>query len=216
MGYVHRGEALALRSGAGGVYKVLGFKEKPDKPTADRYVESNRYYWNSGMFVWRADTVLRELQLHLPKSYEGLMQIARAWGTPDQEAVLSRIYPELPKISIDYAVMEPASQNRGEAQVVTVEMPVEWLDVGSWPAVAEILHTDDQDNATDCDLCVLLDSDNNIIISEDPEHLVSTIGLSDMIIVHTKDATLVCGKRDAQRVKNLVDEVKQRFGERFG
>src|SRR5437868_6942053 len=107
LGYIHRGESLASRNGA---YRVLSFKEKPDKATADRYVESGRYYWNSGMFVWRCDTVLNELAAHLPQSYRGLMQIAQTWDTPRRDAVLKEVYPELPKISIDYAVMEPASQ----------------------------------------------------------------------------------------------------------
>src|SRR5687768_11421991 len=146
LGYVHRGEELST-SRFHGAYKVLSFKEKPDRPTADRYAESGRYYWNSGMFVWRCDTVLGELQQHLPQSYRGLMQIAQTWDTPRRDAVLKEVFPELPKISIDYAIMEPASQGRGKAQVVVVEMPVQWLDVGSWPALAETLQTDGHNNA---------------------------------------------------------------------
>jgi mannose-1-phosphate guanylyltransferase len=212
LGYVHRGEAIANFKG---VYKVQSFREKPEKPTADRYVESGRYYWNSGMFVWRADTVLHELSMHLPDAHRGLMQIAEAWGTPQQDAVLNDVYPKLPKISIDYAVMEPASQGKGKAQVVVVEMGVQWLDVGSWPALAETLSVDDHDNATDCRACVFIDCNDNIVISHDPEHLVTMMGVSDMIVVHTKDATLVCAKDDAQRVKELVGRVKDKFGEKF-
>jgi mannose-1-phosphate guanylyltransferase len=213
LGYIHRGESLSSRGNS--AFRVLSFKEKPDKATADRYVESGRYYWNSGMFVWRCDTVLSELQAHLPQSYRGLMQIAQTWDTPRRDAVLKEVYPELPKISIDYAVMEPASQGRGKAQVVVVEMPVQWLDVGSWPALAETLQTDGHNNATDCPVCVLVDSDDNIVISEDPAHLITTVGISDMIIVHTRDATLVCPKREAQRVKELVARVREKYGERY-
>src|SRR4051812_26508116 len=155
LGYIHRGEALG---GFKGAYKVQAFKEKPDKPTADRYVESGRYYWNSGMFVWRADTVLNELSTHLPAVHAGLIEIGRAWGTPQQQDVLNRVYPTLEKISIDYAVMEPASQHKGRAQVVVVEMPVQWLDVGSWPALAETLDIDEHDNAVDARALVCLDS----------------------------------------------------------
>ena len=118
-----------------------------------------------------------------------------------QEAVLREVYPGLPRISVDYAVMEPAAQGKGKASVAVVEMPVEWLDVGSWPALADTLRLDEHDNALDCPVCVLLDSDNNIIVSHDPDHLIASVGLSDMIVVHTKDVTLVCPKRDAQRVK---------------
>ena len=105
---------------------------------------------------------------------------------------LSEIYPTLPKNSIDKAVMEPASQGKGKAKVVTVKMPVNWLDVGSWPALAETLHVDDHENAIECKSCIFMDSDNNIVVSSDPEHLISTIGVSDMIIVHTPQITMIC------------------------
>jgi mannose-1-phosphate guanylyltransferase len=215
LGYIHRGEQMRLEPGSGTAYKVLAFKEKPDKPTADRYVESGRFYWNSGMFVWRCDTVLNELAIHLPDSHHGLMKISEAWESPRRDQVLAEVYPALPKISIDFAVMEPASQQKGKAQVAVVEMPVQWLDVGSWPALAETLNTDEHNNASDCQACVFIDSDDNIIISEDPQHLISTIGLSDMIIVHTRDATLVCPKNEAQRVKELVGRVKEKYPGKF-
>jgi mannose-1-phosphate guanylyltransferase len=215
LGYVYRGDPLPLLSKRTGAYKVQAFKEKPDKATADRYVESGRYYWNSGMFVWRCDTVLKELSLHLPEAHKGLMRIGEAWGTQQQQTVINEVYPKLQRISIDYAVMEPASQHKGKANVMTVEMPIQWLDVGSWPALAETLRLDEHENAVDAQLVMLVDTDNNIIISHDPEHLIATVGLSDMIVVHTRDVTMVCPKRDAQRVKDLVGKAKELFGERF-
>jgi mannose-1-phosphate guanylyltransferase len=215
LGYIYRGDPLPLVSRRAGAYRVQSFKEKPDQPTADRYVESGRYYWNSGMFVWRCDTVLKELSLHLPEAHKGLMRIGEAWGTQQQQQVISEVYPRLQRISIDYAVMEPASQHKGKANVVTVEMPIQWLDVGSWPALAETLRLDEHENAVDAQLVMLVDTDNNIIISHDPEHLIATVGLSDMIVVHTRDVTMVCPKRDAQRVKDLVGKAKELFGERF-
>jgi len=211
LGYIHRGEPLNVD----GAFQVLGFHEKPDKALADRFVESGRYYWNSGMFVWRCDTVLEELAIHLPGSHKGLAQIAQAWGTPQQEAVLRDVYPRLPKISIDYAVMEPASQQKGKASVVVVEMPVDWTDVGSWPALAEILPVDEHNNAVECKTCLFIDSDDNVIFSQDPAHLISLIGVSDMIVVQTRDATLICPKDEAQRVKELVGKVKEKFGDKF-
>jgi len=212
LGYVQRGEALPQVAGA---HKVIAFKEKPDKPTADRYVDSGRYYWNSGMFVWRADTVLNELATHLPASYDGLTKIAAAWDTPAQQQVLNDVYTRLPKISIDYAVMEPASQGKGRAAVYVVEMDVQWLDVGSWTTLAETLPVDASENAADAAMSVFVDSDSNIILSRDPEHLISLLGVSDMIIVHTKDATMVCPKSEAQRVKDLVAKVREKYGEKF-
>jgi mannose-1-phosphate guanylyltransferase len=215
LGYIHRGDGLPLKKGTKGAYKVLGFREKPDKATADRYAESGHYYWNSGMFVWRADTVLNELAIHLPDSYKGLSAIADAWGTSRQEAVLNEIYPTLKKISVDYAIMEPASQGKGKAIVAAVEMDVHWLDVGSWTSLAETLKTDEHNNAVDSSMSLFIDSDDNIVMSTDPDHLIATIGVSDMIIVHTPDATMVCPKNESQRVKDLVGKIKEKFGNRF-
>jgi mannose-1-phosphate guanylyltransferase len=216
LGYIHRGEPLRSRApGTPAAYRVREFREKPDKPTADRYVETGRYYWNSGMFVWRADTVLNELATHLPDSYKGLNKIAEAWDTPERQQVLNGFYPTLPKISIDFAVMEPASHGKGRGEVVVVEMPIKWLDVGSWPQLAETLETDSHNNAQECKACLFVDSDDNIVVSEDPEHLISLIGISDMIVVHTKDATMICPKNESQRVKDLVARVKEKFGNRY-
>jgi mannose-1-phosphate guanylyltransferase len=198
-----------------GAYRVQAFKEKPDRATADRYVESGRYYWNSGMFVWRCDTVLAELAAHLPEAHSGIARIAAAWRTPQQQSVLESTYPKLPRISIDYAVMEPASQSKGKAHVVVVELPVQWLDVGSWPALAETMDVDEHNNAVSAGNFVYLDSDDNVIVSQDPEHLISVIGITDMVIVHTKDVTLVCPKQDAQRVKDLLAKVREKNGPKF-
>jgi len=153
--------------------------------------------------------------VHLPEAHKVFVRIAEAWGTGNQYTVLSDVYLKLPKISIDYAIMEPASQHKGKAQVVTVEMKVQWLDIGSWPALAETLTTDDHDNAVQCETCVLVDSDNNVIVSDDTGHLISTLGLSDTIIIHTKDATMVCPRSEAQRVKDLVGKVKEKFKDKY-
>jgi mannose-1-phosphate guanylyltransferase len=206
LGYVQRGDAIDNVTNA---YRVLGFKEKPDKPAADRYVESRRYYWNSGMFVWRAATVMDVLREYLPKSCQGLETIAAAWGTPQQEQTIAEVYPTLQKISIDYAVMEPAGQ---QGRVAVVEMPVRWLDVGSWPQLSETLELDEQNNATDAPRLVMVDSDNNIVVSRRDDHLIALIGVSDMVVVHTADATMICPKSEAQRVKDIVAKVKERYG----
>ena len=209
LGYVQKGDAL---DGHTGVFQVQAFKEKPDKPTADRYVESNRFYWNSGMFVWRADTVLEQLKTHLPEAHAHLAEIAKAWGSGEQKRVLEERYAKLPKISIDYAVLEPAGR---AGAVVVVEMPIKWIDVGSYPALAETLAMDDHDNAIDAERLLMIDSDGNIIVSRDPEHLISTIGLSDMIVIHTKDVTMICPQSESQRVKELVGAVRAKFGEQY-
>jgi mannose-1-phosphate guanylyltransferase len=214
LGYVQRGEAVDGFTDEGKkAFHVEAFKEKPDKPTADRYVESGRFYWNSGMFVWKASAILERLKRHLPDSHSGLQTIADAWGTDRQDNVLNTEYPKLPKISIDYAVMEPAAREAGTVYVV--EMPVSWLDVGSWPALAETLDRDEHDNAIDASNSVLIDADANIIVNRDDNHLIAAVGVSDMVIVHAKDITMVCPKSDAERVKELVELAGEKYGETF-
>lgn len=215
LGYVERGDALPLGTTPPS-YKVRAFKEKPDKQTADRYVESGRFYWNSGMFVWRADTVLGELKTFLPECAAGYEKIASAWNTPDRLKVLNEVYPGLKKISIDYAVMEKAGKAPGtKAEVAVVEMPVQWLDVGSFPALAETLEVDEHNNATSAPLVELMDSDDNVVITDDPAHLITTIGVSDMVIIHTKDATLICPKDENQKIKDMVAKLKEKHGDKY-
>jgi mannose-1-phosphate guanylyltransferase len=128
--------------------------------------------------------------------------------------VLAEVYPELRKISVDFAVMEPASQGRADAEVVVVPMPVQWLDVGSWSALAGTLQVDAGGNRSQALTC-LLDSHDNVIVTDDPDHLVATVGVTGHIIVHTTDVTMVCPLSAGERVKELVAEVQSRYGARF-
>jgi len=208
-GYIERGADL----GSGG-YRVSAFKEKPDLATAQSYVDSGQYYWNSGMFVWRADTVLNELATFLPEAHAGLAAIVGTPAGSQRQATLERVYPTLPKISIDYAVMEPAAAGRGAAEVLVVELGVQWLDVGSWPALGSTVDGDADGNRLQA-ATVLIDSAGNIIVSDDPEHLVAAVGLRDMIVVHTRDVTMICPKHDAERVKQLVAAAGEQYGERY-
>lgn len=215
LGYVHRADPVRLKSGEKGAFVVKQFKEKPDLPTAQMYVDSGEYLWNSGMFVWRAATIMEELHQHLAKSYDGLTRIAADWGTAEGEEALRMIYPALPKISIDFAVMEPASQGKGKARVMMVDMPVEWLDVGSWPTLAEVLKRDADGNTVEGAMTMLVDSSGNVIVSDDPRHLISAVGMRDTIFVHTRNATMVCPIAQAQRVKELAETAKTKLGTEY-
>lgn len=202
-GYVERGASLGDN-----VFAVERFAEKPDAATAARYVNDGRYYWNSGMFVWRVGTILEQLRAHLPGSHEGVTEIAQRWETSERAGVLERIYPGLQKISIDFAVMEKAPR------VLVVEMNCRWADVGSWAALAEVLSADPQGNVKAAPRVLHLGSTGTIAVSEEP-HLIATVGVANLVIVHTKDATLVCPKEQAQRLKVLVDELKEQFGDEY-
>ncbi|MGY1775247.1 mannose-1-phosphate guanylyltransferase [Geodermatophilus sp. SYSU D00804] len=206
-GYVRRGPATAVP----GVAEAAAFKEKPDRATAEAYLASGEYLWNSGMFVWRARTVLDALADHLPTSAEGLARIVAAPAGAERDAVLAEVFPTLPKTSVDYAVLEPAATEPG--RVLVADLDVEWLDVGSWPALAQTLAAADG-NAVG-GLAVTLDSAGNIVFSDDPEHLVALVGVRDSVVVATADVTMVCPVSDAERVKQLLSAVEERHGARF-
>ncbi|MCP4594105.1 MAG: NTP transferase domain-containing protein [bacterium] len=202
-GYVRRGELLGT-----GVYRVDRFVEKPDTATAERYLASGEYYWNSGMFTWRIGTILREVERHLPESYPQLMELGRLWDQPTGREHAAAVYPGLRKISVDFAIMEKADR------VLVVEMNCTWRDVGSWSALATVLGGDNQGNASTGNRVIHLGSRGTMAASEDPEHLIATIGVEDLVIVHSADATLVCRKDDAQAIRELVAAVEADSGDR--
>ncbi|SEO70874.1 mannose-1-phosphate guanylyltransferase [Trujillonella endophytica] len=206
-GYVRRGGPTEVP----GVAEAAAFVEKPDRSTAEEYLASGEYLWNSGMFVWRARTVLDALAEHLPESAAGLARVVAAPAGERRTAVLAEVFPTLPKISVDYAVLEPAAREPG--RVLVADLDVDWLDVGSWPALAQTLETAGGNAVRG--LSVALDAAGNIVFSDDPEHLVALVGLRDSVVVHTADVTMVCPVSDAERVKQLLAEIEARHGSRF-
>jgi mannose-1-phosphate guanylyltransferase len=205
-GYLRRGAALP---GHPDICSVVEFKEKPDLPTAQEYVSSGDYWWNSGMFVWRADTLLDQLAQLQPQTYAAVTELAAA---PER---LAEIYPQLLKISVDYAVMEPVSQGRGSAAVVAVRLPITWHDVGGFAALGEQLPRDAQGNATQ-GVSVLVDARDNLVINNAEDgRLVAVVGLTDTVIVQTPQITLVCPITQAERIKELVAEVTNQLGRSY-
>ncbi len=202
-GYIHRGTKLDDDA-----FEVAEFKEKPDEATAQTYLDSGEHYWNSGMFVWRARTVLDELERNLPDSYGKLVDLAQHWYEPGGFARVEQFYPTLEKISIDYAVMEKADH------VAVVEMDCEWLDVGSWTAIPDVFDLDAMGNALVAPNTARIDASGNIVVSED-EHLIALIGVKDLVIVRSGDATLVCTKEAAQQIKDMVGLLKEHHGDRY-
>ena len=195
---------------------VKVFREKPPLDQAEQYFQSGpeHYLWNSGMFVWRAQTLLDCIRRYEPDVWEKLTVIGEAWDTPSRDEVLNRVFPELKKISVDYAVMEPASRDES-VQVAAVPMDLSWLDVGSWPSFAETRSRDENGNALATDHHELLDSSNCLVASSDPDHLITTIGCQDLIVIHTDNATLVCRADMAEKIKDLQKQVEERFGGKY-
>jgi len=157
--------------------------------------------------------VLDQLRRHRPDLADGLERIGAARAGPDRTRVQAAAYPDLPRISIDYAVLEPAARERADA-VAVVPLAVDWLDVGSWSALATTLPSDEHGNALGS-LTVLVDSSDNVIVTDDPQHLVAALGLRETIVVATKDVTMICPLPDAERVKALAAATQLAYGERF-
>lgn len=199
-GYVERGEAIP---GAEGAFVARRFVEKPDRATAERYLAEGTFGWNSGMFVFGATAFLDALDRFMPENRAGLAEIAEAWSGPDRRATLDRVYPTLAKRSVDHGVMEPASAS-AEHPICVVPMEVGWLDVGSWPSWGEAHVADAAGNRGHARV-LHLDSTDCVVASDDPDHLVATIGCRDLVVVRTADVTLICPRDQAQRVKELVD-----------
>ena len=191
------------------VYSVEAFKEKPDEATAKEYLDTGQYFWNSGMFVWKARTILGNLTKFLPEATEPLARIQAGWDSPNQQQTLQEWFLKLPKISIDYAVMEKADR------VKAIKLDCRWLDMGSFAALADIISSDQNNNVVVAGQSELFDCKNSIIVTEDKGHLIAAIGLENMVVAHSPDATLVCHIDQTHKLKELLDLIKQHGGEKF-
>jgi mannose-1-phosphate guanylyltransferase len=201
-GYVERGDSI---NGFEGTFAAKRFVEKPDIATAESYLASGNFDWNSGMFVFSAASFLNALAQYAPESHAGLTQIASKWDTPQRQDVLTEIYPTLPKLSVDYGIMEPVSSD-DRWHICVVPMNVQWLDLGSWTSYANTL-TADEHGCRANGPTVHVNSKNVLTVTDDPTHTITTIGAQDMIVIHTADATLVLPLDCDQQVKDLAQQV---------
>lgn len=182
----------------GNVKKVIQFVEKPNLELAKEYVAKGSFAWNSGMFVWRASVILKKFQELLPEVYDYILKIGKAMGTADEERIISEIYPLIPKISVDYGIMEKADN------VVVIEGEFGWNDVGSWDTLGVMYDEDENGNISKGEN-IILDTKNSVIFSN--KRLIAAVGLNNIVIVETDDAILVCDKSKSQDVKRIVDEL---------
>jgi mannose-1-phosphate guanylyltransferase len=181
---------------------VKQFKEKPDAATAAKYLASGEYYWNSGIFVWRASTILDALCARQPEMLKHLEAIVAAWDTPQRQAVFDREFAAIKPISIDYAVMEHATD------VAVIEAPFEWDDLGGWQSLSRLAGSDENGN-TIIGMHLGVNT-TGTIVRTDGKHLVVTLGLKDCIVVHTPNATLVASKHDEEQIRQVVKELESR------
>lgn len=198
-GYIERGEPVGVELGKG-AHRVVRFREKPNSDVAREYLESGNFYWNSGIFVWKAQTIMDQLATHEPEMHGYLQTIADSMGTPRFADVFVREFEKIEGKSIDYAVMERAPH------VVVIEAPFEWDDVGNWQSLPRLRGSDKNGN-TIVGAHLGIETEGTIVHTEG-EHLVVTIGLKDCIVVHTPDATLVASRENEELIREVSKQLE--------
>jgi mannose-1-phosphate guanylyltransferase len=215
-GYIEYGERID-----GLVHKVVQFKEKPSREVAEKWVEAGGFLWNTSMFVWRVDVYLDELKRQQPELYDGVTRIAESWGGPDHEEVLAECWPKLPKISLDYGVIEGASKT---GIVATAIGDFKWNDIGDFNSLATVLPSDENKNVvvipslnTEDEAAgeVVFDDTTGTLVVPHSGRMIHAVGVRDLIIVDTGDVLLVCRRDRAQDVKKIVESVREAMGERL-
>ena len=181
-------------------YPVQRFVEKPDLETAKSYLADGSYLWNSGMFVWRVSTILDCFKKYMPSTYDGLLKIKEAVGTPQEDTVLEKEFPNLESQSVDYGIMEKAEN------IYTLAGNFGWDDVGSWLAVGRIKQNDENGNVVNGNV-VAVNTKNCVI--EGADKLIATVGLRDVVVVDTKDATLITTKENAGEIKQVLAKLRE-------
>jgi mannose-1-phosphate guanylyltransferase len=197
-GYIEQGNALGDESDR--VFNVERFREKPDLATAEQFLAAGNFLWNSGIFVWRADTILNNLEEFQPEMFQRLSAIREHCGRPTFGEALETEFPNMPSISIDYAVLEHSKS------VCVIEAPFEWDDVGSWSALPR-LHAQQESGNTVVGKFIGKNTKNCTVFSN-KDHLIATIGLEDCVIVHTERATLVAKMKDDAELKDLLKQIE--------
>lgn len=199
-GYIERGDSLTDDSSSPPTFQVARFREKPKGDLAREYFESGQFYWNSGIFIWKAKTILDALRKYEPEMYAHLEAINAAWGTAEQAEVFDVEFAAIRGKSIDYAVMEH------HQDVVVIEAPFLWDDVGNWQSLQRLNQPDSDGNTV---LANHLGVDTHqCIIKADDDHLIVTLGMRDVIVVHTHDATLVADKKREEDIREVVKQLQ--------
>lgn len=209
-GYIQQGKALD-----GGykypAYLVKSFKEKPDEQAAQQLLRSGDHSWNSGMFIWRADTIMNEINRQMPKLGAELKVIGEAWGTSKQNDFLNEHWLSLKNETVDYGIMEKAEQ-----VAVLPAGGLGWSDVGMWSSLFEVLLPDMNGNiATNSSLHLAHETHNTMVYGGSMDRLIVTIGVDDMVIVDTGDALLVCKSDQSQKVKEVVEHLRKHRQDKF-
>ena len=201
-GYIQRGTSLGEVLGTP-AFQVKRFTEKPDAVTAQRFVDSQEYYWNGGIFIWRAATILASVKGLLPRLHAELQLVARAWHSPDRMEVLCAAWDRVPRTTIDYDIMEKATR------VAVVPVDMGWDDVGNWATLSAMVEGDEQGNTVHGGGRLLLLDTADTYVYTTAGRLVATVGLEGFVVIDTPDALLICPKDRAQDVRDAVERLKE-------
>lgn len=207
-GYIQRGSSLGKFNDMH-AYQVERFTEKPDEDQARQFVDSGEYYWNGGIFVWKTETILGEMEGLLPDLHAELEKVAGAWSTPRRHDVLQAAWEQVPRTTIDYGIMEQASR------VATVPIDIGWDDVGNWATLSALLESDEDRNVVRGKGKVVLHDTNGTYVYASAGRLIATVGLADFVVVDTPDALLICPKEEAQAVRDVVQGLQARGLEEY-
>jgi mannose-1-phosphate guanylyltransferase len=202
-GYIQKGKHVGRFQDLD-VFNVARFKEKPDQAVAEKLVADGKHVWNSGMFVWRVDSVMAEFERQMPSLFEKLVRIKNVWSGDEKENVLDSTWPTIEPETIDYGIMEHARQ-----VVVIPSVDLGWFDVGSWESLFDVLKRDSSGNIVMSGESVSIDTQGTLICEDSPERLVVTVGVEGLIIIDSGNALLVCDRKHAQRVREVVNYLKQ-------
>lgn len=197
-GYIKIGELVSDHEGA---FHIARFEEKPTAKLAEQYVESSYYFWNSGISVWKVSRLLELMKIYKPDHYAALQHVAEARGTTDEQRRVEEVLSDLDRVAIDHAIFEKA------ANMVTIPSDLDWNDIGSWSAIYDAQSEEDANVIRGS--VITVDTNNCLIYAQ--KRLVTTIGVSNLVIVETEDAILIAHKDDTDRLKELYSKVKD-FG----
>jgi mannose-1-phosphate guanylyltransferase len=202
-GYIRRGQKIqSIQKMA--AYEVEKFIEKPDQPAAERMYNSAEYTWNSGMFIWKTSAILGEIKVQMPELYSQLNLIKETWDTPEREKTIREVWPGIEPQTIDFGIMENA---RNVAVIPAQDL--RWNDVGSWEALYDLLPADEKGNIVEGSDHLLLNTRGTIVYCAGKPRQIVTIGVEDLIIVDTGDVLLVCGRDQAQVVRQAVKSLRE-------
>ncbi len=208
-GYIQKGEVVPSAQDLV-ANRVIRFVEKPDYDTAVQYLKSGEYLWNGGMFFWRVDKILDEFQKQMPELFDFLQKINHRWDESGDDAPFDEIWKDIKPQTVDYGIME-------HAENVTV-IPLKdlgWNDVGSWDSLSEVINTDEYGNIMLANTNSTLDTQGCIVYEDDPKKLISVLGVKDLVVIDTPDALLICPRSEAQRIREVVADVKLKHQERY-